>query len=51
MLVPTMADMMAQGQQQEALVSVGAAGSFDDRGEKITRALVKMVQQAKWEYA
>ena len=41
MNVPTMADMMAQGKQPEVLFWVGAAGSFDDRAKKITRAFVK----------
>lgn len=46
MNVPTMADMMAQGKQPEVLFWVGAAGSYDDRAKKITRAFVKILQQA-----
>ena len=51
MIVPTMADMMAQGKQPEVLFWVGAAGSFDDRAKKITRAFVKILHQAKVDFA
>ena len=46
-----MADMMAQGKQPEVLFWVGAAGSYDDRAKKITRAFVKILQQAKVNFA
>jgi len=51
MNVPTMAEMMAQGKQPEVLFWVGSAGSFDDRAKKITRAFVKILQQAKVDFA
>ncbi|MGB1042522.1 MAG: (Fe-S)-binding protein [Tenacibaculum sp.] len=51
MTVPTMADMMAQGKQPEVLFWVGAAGSYDDRAKKITRAFVKILQQANVDFA
>ena len=51
MNVPTMADMMAQGKQPEVLFWVGAAGSYDDRAKKITRAFVKILQQANVDFA
>jgi Fe-S oxidoreductase len=51
MKVPTMADFMAQGKQPEVLFWVGAAGSYDDRAKKISRAFVKILQQAKVEFA
>ena len=51
MNVPTMADMMAQGEQPEVLFWVGAAGSFDDRAKKITRAFVKILAQANVSFA
>ncbi len=51
MEVPTMADMMAQGKQPEVLFWVGAAGSYDDRAKKITRAFVKILQQAGVDFA
>lgn len=51
MNVPTMADMMAQGKQPEVLFWVGSAGSYDDRAKKITRAFVKILHQAKVDFA
>ncbi|WP_299012445.1 (Fe-S)-binding protein [uncultured Polaribacter sp.] len=51
MVVPTMADMMAQGKQPEILFWVGAAGSYDDRAKKISRAFVKILHQAKVDFA
>ena len=51
MIVPTMAEMMAQGKQPEVLFWVGAAGSFDDRAKKITRAFVKILHQANVDFA
>ncbi|MGR7814192.1 (Fe-S)-binding protein [Lacinutrix undariae] len=49
--VPTMAEFMAQGKQPEVLFWVGCAGSFDDRAKKITKAFVKILNQAKVEFA
>lgn len=51
MNVPTMADMMAQGKQPEVLFWVGAAGSYDERAKKITRAFVKILEMAKVDFA
>ena len=51
MNVPTMADMMAQGKQPEVLFWVGAAGSYDDRAKKISRAFVKILHQANVDFA
>ncbi len=51
MNVPTMAEMIAQGKQPEVLFWVGAAGSYDDRAKKITRAFVKVLHQAKVDFA
>jgi len=51
MFVQTMAEMMAQGKQPEVLFWVGAAGSYDDRAKKITRAFVKILQQANVDFA
>ncbi|RBW60384.1 (Fe-S)-binding protein [Tenacibaculum sp. E3R01] len=51
MNVPTMADMMAQGKQPEVLFWVGAAGSYDDRAKKITKAFVKILHQANVDFA
>lgn len=51
MQVPTMAEMMANGQQPEILFWVGCSGSFDDRAKKITKAFVKLLNQANISFA
>ncbi|MEX6625931.1 (Fe-S)-binding protein [Tenacibaculum salmonis] len=51
MIVSTMAEMMAQGKQPEVLFWVGAAGSYDDRAKKITKAFVKILHLAKVDFA
>lgn len=51
LIVPTMAEMMAQGKQPEVLFWVGCSGSFDDRAKKITKAFVKILNQAKVDFA
>lgn len=49
--VPTMAEMMAAGQQPDVLFWVGCAGSFDDRAKKITRAFVKILNNVGVNFA
>lgn len=49
--VPTMAQCMAEGRQPEILFWVGAAGSYDDRAKKITRAFVKILNRANVDFA
>lgn len=49
--VPTMAEMMASGEQPEVLFWVGCAGSFDDRAKKITRAFVKILNNTGIKFA
>ena len=49
--VPTMAEMLAKGQQPEVLFWVGCAGSFDDRAKKITKAFVKILNRAEVSFA
>lgn len=49
--VPTMAEMAAENKFPEVLFWVGCAGSFDDRAKKITKAFVKILHQAKVEFA
>lgn len=49
--VPTMAEMMAAGIQPDILFWVGSAGSFDDRAKKITRAFVKILNEANVNFA
>jgi len=49
--VPTMAEYMAIGKQPEVLFWVGCAGSFDDRAKKITKAFVKLLNNANVDFA
>lgn len=49
--VPTMAEMMAKGEQPEVLFWVGCSGSFDDRAKKITKAFVKILNRANVKFA
>lgn len=49
--VPTMAEMTAAGESPDVLFWVGCAGSFDDRAKKITKALVKILNEAKVSFA
>ena len=51
MKVPTMAEMTAEGKQPEVLFWVGAAGSYDDRAKKITRAFAKILHEANVDFA
>jgi Fe-S oxidoreductase len=46
-----MSEMMASGQSPEILFWVGCAGSFDDRAKKITKALVKILNLCKVNFA
>ena len=50
-VVPTMAELTAQGKHPEVLFWVGCAGSFDDRAKKITKAFVKLLNKAEVEFA
>jgi Fe-S oxidoreductase len=43
--VPTMADLMAKGEEPEVLFWVGCAGSFDDRYKRVTIAFVKILNK------
>lgn len=49
--VPTMAEMMASGQQPDVLFWVGCAGSFDDRAKKITKAVVRILNKCGVSFA
>ena len=51
MRVPTMAEMMANGETPEILFWVGCAGSFDDRAKKITKAIVKILNNCQVNFA
>jgi heterodisulfide reductase subunit D len=49
--VPTMAEMLAAGEQPDVLFWVGCAGSFDDRAKKITKAVVKILNHCDVKFA
>jgi heterodisulfide reductase subunit D len=49
--VPTMAEMAAGGKSPEILFWVGCAGSFDQRAQKITRDICKILQHVGISYA
>lgn len=51
MIVPTMAEMMARGEQPDVLFWVGCSGSFDDRAKKITKAFVKILNKTDVKFA
>jgi heterodisulfide reductase subunit D len=51
MNVPTMAGMMASGEQPEILFWVGCAGSFDQRAQKITKAFATILNKVGINYA
>lgn len=51
MNVPTMAELSAQGKQPDVLFWVGCAGSFDDRAKKITKAFIKILNNANVSFA
>ncbi len=51
MHVPTMAEMMANGEHPEVLFWVGCAGSFDQRAQKITKAFVTILDKVGIKYA
>ena len=49
--VPTMAQMAVEGKQPEILFWVGCAGSFDERAQKITRDICKILHHVGISYA
>ena len=49
--VPTMAEMMAKGEQPDILFWVGCAGSFDERAQKITKDIAKILNHVGMKYA
>lgn len=49
--VPTLAECLAEGRTPEILFWVGCAGSFDERAKKITKAFVKLLDNAKVDFA
>ncbi|WP_299886657.1 (Fe-S)-binding protein [uncultured Lacinutrix sp.] len=51
LIVPTMAEFMAEGKEPDILFWVGSAGSYDDRAKKITKAFVKILNKAQVNFA
>lgn len=49
--VPTMAEMIARGEEPEILFWVGCAGSYDERAQKITRDICKILHHVGIKYA
>src|ERR1700757_2753482 len=49
--IPTMAEMAAQGKEPEILFWVGCAGSFDERAQRITRDICKILNQVGISFA
>ncbi len=51
MKVPSMAEMMANGESPDVLFWVGCAGSFDQRAQKITKAFATILQKVGLKFA
>jgi heterodisulfide reductase subunit D len=49
--IPTMAEMAAEGKKPEILFWVGCAGSFDERAQKITRDICKILKHVGMSFA
>lgn len=49
--VPTMAEMIANGEVPEILFWVGCSGSFDDRAKKITKAIIRILNHVGIKFA
>lgn len=49
--VPTMAEMLANDESPDILFWVGCMGSFDERSQKITKAVVKILHHAGIKFA
>jgi Fe-S oxidoreductase len=49
--VPTMAQMIASGETPEILFWVGCAGSFDERAQKITKDIAKILHHVGLKFA
>lgn len=50
-MIPTMAELWAQGERPEVLFWVGCAGSFDQRAQRIVKAFAQLLQQAGVRFA
>ena len=51
LIVPTVAELLAKGETPDILFWVGCAGSFDERAQKITRDICRILQHVGLKYA
>jgi len=51
MEIPTMAELVAKGENPDILFWVGCSGSFDQRAQKITRAFAAILNKTATKYA
>lgn len=51
LMVPTVAELLAKGETPDILFWVGCAGSFDERAQKITRDICRILQHVGLKYA
>ncbi len=49
--VPVMAELAAEGKQPDILFWIGCAGSFDERAQRITRSICRILQHVGISYA
>ncbi len=49
--VPTVAELLARGETPDILFWVGCAGSFDERAQKITRDICRILKHVRINYA
>lgn len=49
--VPTVAELLAKGESPDLLFWVGCAGSFDERAQRITKDICKILQHVGLKYA
>ncbi|MBD1421738.1 (Fe-S)-binding protein [Sphingobacterium chuzhouense] len=49
--IPTVAEMTAKGERPDLLFWVGCAGSFDERAQRITKSICKILQHVGIKYA
>ena len=49
--IPTVAELVANNESPDILFWVGCSGSFDDRAKKITKAFVKLLNNANVDFA
>lgn len=49
--VPVMSNLAAQGRKPEYLLWIGCAGAFDDRYQKVARAMIKILHHLGVDYA